>query len=238
LKNSNPQSPIPNLLPNHVGLIMDGNRRWAKENGKTVNSSHKKGSEVFKDISIGLFDRGINFVSTFIFSKENWQRKVEEVDYLMRLVIKAVEVHLDEYDQKNIRIKILGEKDNLSKKVLKAIERTEERTANNDGGTLALCFNYGGRQELVDATKRIIESGVSSDEITEITIQDNLYSPEIPDVDLLIRSSGEQRISGFMLWRVSYAELAFTDVYWPDITMGKVNTIIDEYSNRQRRFGC
>lgn len=227
-----------NSTPNHVGIILDGNRRWAKAAGKKTLDGHQRGAEVFKDISVSLFERGIKYVSAFIFSTENWQRKAEEVDYLMRLVIKAVELHLDEYHQKNIRIKILGSRDNLNKKVIKAIERTEDKTANNDGGTLALCFNYGGRQEIVDATKRIIESGIAVDEVTEEIVANNLYAPEIPDIDLLVRSSGEQRLSGFMLWRVSYAELAFTSTYWPDMTPAKMDAIIEDYSNRKRRFGC
>jgi undecaprenyl diphosphate synthase len=225
-------------VPNHVGIILDGNRRWAKKAGKKTLEGHQKGSEVFKDVSIGMFDRGIRYVSGFIFSTENWQRKAEEVDYLMRLVIKAVELHLDEYHKKNIRIRILGKRDNLNPKVIKAIERTESKTENNDGGTLALCFNYGGRSELVDATRRIVESGVAPSKISEETIAANLYSPDIPDIDLLIRSSGEHRISGFMLWRASYAELAFTNTYWPDMNIVEMNQIIDEYSTRKRRFGC
>ncbi len=234
---SNPQSPIPNPIPNHIGIILDGNRRWAVENGRKTLDGHKRGSEVFKEISLGLFERGVKYVSAFVFSTENWQRKAEEIDYLMRLVVKAVELHLDEYDKKNICIKILGKRDNLHAKVLKAIERTEAKTANNTGGTLALCFNYGGRQEIVDAVKRIVASGVSELEVSEDLITNQVYSSDIPDVDLLVRTSSEKRTSGFMLWRAWYAELAFIEKYWPDIVLSDFDTVLDEYSKRQRRFG-
>jgi undecaprenyl diphosphate synthase len=224
--------------PNHIGIILDGNRRWAKAAGKKTLEGHRRGSEVFKEISIGLFERGVNYVSAFVFSTENWQRKAEEVDYLMRLVIKAVELHLDEYNKKNIRIRVLGRRDNLKKNVIQAIERTEEKTANNNGGTLALCFNYGGKQEIVDACRQVVAEGIDSEKIDENTISVNLYAPEIPNVDLLIRTSGEQRLSGFMLWRTAYAELAFIDKNWPDINQQDLIEIIENYNERQRRFGC
>jgi len=224
--------------PNHIGIILDGNRRWAKAAGKNTLEGHRRGSEVFKELSIGLFERGVNYVSAFVFSTENWQRKAEEVDYLMRLVIKAVELHLDEYNRQNIRIRVLGRRDNLKSNVLQAIQRTEEKTANNDGGTLALCFNYGGKQEIVDSCKQLLLDGVKLENLDEKILGDYLYAPEIPDIDLLIRTSGEQRLSGFMMWRAAYAELAFIDKYWPDMNQQDFTDIIENYNNRQRRFGC
>lgn len=225
-------------IPNHIGIILDGNRRWAKDNNKKSLEGHKRGSEVFKEISIGLFERGVKYVSAYVFSTENWKRTAEEVDYLMRLVVKAVESHLEEYDRQGIKIQILGSRDRIKKSVLKAIERTEQRTANNTKGTLALCFNYGGREELVDAVKSIVIEGTKAQDIVESTISQKLYGPDIPDMDLLIRTSGEQRISGFMLWRSSYAEMYFMDTYWPDVTMKEFDQAIQVYSDRQRRFGC
>jgi undecaprenyl diphosphate synthase len=224
--------------PNHIGIILDGNRRWAKAAGKNTLEGHRRGSEVFKELSIGLFERGVNYVSAFVFSTENWQRKAEEVDYLMRLVIKAVELHLDEYNRQNIRIRVLGRRDNLKSNVLRAIQRTEEKTADNDGGTLALCFNYGGKQEIVDSCKQLLLEGVELENLDEKILRDYLYAPEIPDIDLLIRTSGEQRLSGFMMWRAAYAELAFIDKYWPDMNQQDFTDIIENYNNRQRRFGC
>lgn len=226
------------ILPNHVGIILDGNRRWAEANGLKTLEGHRRGSEVFKEVSLGLFDRGVRYVSAYIFSTENWQRKAEEVNYLMRLVIKAVEIHLDDYHKKNIRVRVLGSRDNLKKAVLKAIERTEEKTAHNTGGELALCFNYGGRQEIVDATKKIVATGIAPSEIDENLFASQLYAPDFPDIDLLVRTSGEQRLSGFMLWRASYAELAFTPTYWPDMTPNEFDSLLDNYSERKRRFGC
>lgn len=225
-------------LPTHVGIILDGNRRWAKKAGVDTLKGHQRGAEVFKKISQHLFNKGVPYVSAFIFSTENWQRKAEEIDYLMRLVIKAVELHLDEYHRNGIKIRILGSRDKLKPAVLKAIERTESKTEDNTNGTLALCFNYGGRQELVDATKSIVASGVEASEIDEKMIADNLYEPTLPDIDLLIRTSGEQRLSGFMLWRASYAELTFEQKMWPDITTDDIDSIINNYEIRQRRFGC
>jgi undecaprenyl diphosphate synthase len=226
------------IIPEHIGIILDGNRRWAKENNKKTLEGHKKGSEVFKEISTGLFERGVKYVTAYVFSTENWKRTAEEVDYLMRLVVKAVESHLDEYNQKGIRIQVLGSRDRIKKSVIKALERTEEKTANNTNGTLALCFNYGGRDELVNAVKSIVSDGTPVDAINESTITEKLYGPNIPDVDLIIRTSGEQRTSGFMLWRSFYAEMYFIDKHWPDITMKDFDTAINVYSNRQRRFGC
>lgn len=223
-------------VPNHVGLILDGNRRWAKQQGLDSLKGHQRGAEVFKKISLHLFSRGVNFVSAYVFSTENWQRKAEEVDYLMRLVIKAVEMHLDDYHKKGIRIKILGSRDKLRTDVLKAIERTEEKTANNTNGTLALCFNYGGKQELVEAMKTIKESDL---DISEDTISAHIYAgADIPEVDLVVRTSGEQRLSGFMTWRSQYAELLFEQKMWPDVTEEDADAWIEQYCDRQRRFGC
>ena len=225
-------------LPKHIGIILDGNRRWAKQAGLKTLDGHKKGAEVFKELSLDLFDKGVSYISAYVFSTENWNRAAEEVDYLMRLVVRAVELHLDEYPKKGIRIRILGLKDNLQPAVLKAIKRTEEKTADNANGTLALCFNYGGRQELVNACREIAASDISPDEITPEMITEHVYAPDIPDLDLLIRTSGEQRTSGFMMWRAWYAEMMFIDKFWPDMTTEDMDQALEEYAQRQRRFGC
>jgi undecaprenyl diphosphate synthase len=198
---------------------------------------HKEGAETFKKVSLAAFESGVKYLSAFVFSTENWQRAKEEVSFLMKLVVRAVELHLDEFHKANIRILIVGRKENVPKSVLKAIERTEEKTAHNTKGTLVLCFNYGGKPELVDAVKKIIASDVAPEDITEQTINDSLYGAEIPDIDLLIRTSGEQRTSGFMLWRAAYAEYMFFDKMWPDFTVSDLGAALAEYSQRQRRFG-
>ena len=223
---------------NHVALILDGNRRWAKKQGKKTLEGHRKGAEVFRELALYLFEtHHIPYVTAYIFSKENWQRAEEEVSYLMKLVVKAVEKHLDEFQQKDIRISILGSREGLSKPVLEAIARTEEKTAKNTSGTLALCFNYSGKQEIVDAVKLALKNGVTPEDISEAAISEHLYDPSVPALDLLIRTSGERRTSGFMLWRSDYAEMYFTDTYWPDMTASDIDAALVDYANRKRRFG-
>ncbi len=224
-------------LPVHVGIILDGNRRWAKEQGLPSLDGHRQGAEVFKKISLEAFDKGIEYLSAYIFSTENWQRTEEEVSYLMKLVVKAVEKYLDEFDKKGIRIRVIGQRSDLSRSVLNSIEKTEEKTENNTGGTLVLCFNYGGQQEIVDATKKIIAKNLSPEEVTVESFEQYMYSPEIPPVDLLIRTSGEERTSGFMLWRAAYAELLFVEKYWPEFTVDDLEDSLIKYASRQRRFG-
>lgn len=224
-------------LPNHVGIILDGNRRWAKANGMPAVEGHRRGAEVFKDVSLQYFDKGIVYLSAFVFSAENWQRTSEEVSYLMKLLIKAVEKYLDEFNKKGIKICIAGRRDGLPKAVLGSIVKTEEKTKDNTTGVLTLYFNYGGQQEIVDALKQIIDKKVPSKKVDEKLIEQNLYSPQSPPLDLLIRTSGEYRTSGFMLWQAAYAELLFVDEYWPDFSLRDVNNSLKEFANRQRRFG-
>lgn len=225
------------IVPKHLGIILDGNRRWAKEKGIPTLEGHRQGAEVFKEISLDAFSRGIKYVSAYVFSNENWSRAEEEVGYLMKLVVKATEKYLDEFDKAGIRIVMLGRKTNLPEEVADAIERTEDKTKDNTQGTLALCFNYGGQEEIVDAVKFLVASGRTPREINVATLHGALYCPEIPDVDLVIRTSGEYRTSGFMLFRAAYAELIFVDEKWPDFTRDDLTTVLEEYSVRERRFG-
>lgn len=221
-------------IPTHLGIILDGNRRWAKAKGLPTLEGHRQGSETFKEIALAAFDRGIKYVSGYVFSTENWSRAEDEVKYIMDLAVRVSETQLDEFHQKGIKIVVLGSREKLNPKVLRAVEKVEAKTAGNSRGTLALCFNYGGRQEIVDAVKSLLRGG---EEPNEENIVRHLYAPEVPDMDLVIRTSGEHRISGFMLWRASYAELYFTDKYWPDFTAEDLDRALDDYSNRQRRFG-
>lgn len=224
-------------LPKHVGIILDGNRRWAKENGLPTLKGHRQGMDVLKEVSFHAFERGVQYLSAFVFSTENWQRAEEEVNYLMDLTIKAVEKYLDEYHERGIRVVILGRRKGIRQKVLDAIARAEEKTKDNTQGTLALCFNYGGKEELVDAVKHIVAEGFTPQEITADVITGSLYSPEIPDLDLLIRTSGEERTSGFMLYRAAYAELNFNKKFWPDFTIADFDKALVEYEKRERRYG-
>ncbi len=224
-------------MPRHLGLILDGNRRWAKEQGLPQLEGHRKGWENLKVIGLAALDRGVEYLSAFVFSTENWKRSQEEVSYLMRLLTWVCKTEIKEINKKNVRVVVLGSREGLSKSVLKAIDIAETTTADNTGGTLALCINYGGQLEIADAVKKIIEKGVKKDDVTPDTVEQNLYSPDIPPMDLIIRTSGEQRLSNFMLWRAAYSELCFVDKYWPAFSVQDLDNCLAEYASRQRRFG-
>lgn len=224
-------------VPRHLGLILDGNRRWAEERGLPTLDGHQQGAEALKTVALAAFDRGIQYVSAYAFSTENWKRTEEEVGYLMKLFMKAVELHLDTFHKAGIRVVILGRREGLSDSVLKAFDRTEAKTKDNTRGTLALCVNYGGQEELVDAVKKLVASGVTASDIDSELLQSALYHPEVPGIDLLVRTSGEHRTSGFMLYRSDYAELYFTDLMWPDFNEAELGKAIAEFSQRKRRFG-
>lgn len=224
-------------VPNHIGFIIDGNRRWAKKHGLPPYEGHLAGYEKIKDIVIESVDQGVKYVSAYIFSTENWNRSKDEVSKLMGLVLKLLTSDLPILDKNNIKLLVLGSKDNLDKKIINAIYEAESKTAKNTAGTLALCFNYGGRLEIVDAIKKIVDSGIKLKDINEDIVEQNLYAPEIPPVDMIVRTSGEQRISNFMLWRSAYSEMMFIDKSWPDMKKEDVNLIIKEYNKRSRRFG-
>lgn len=224
-------------VPAHIGFILDGNRRWARENGLKTLEGHKKGLENLNEIAKYSFKRGVTFVSAYVFSIENWKRTEEEVGYLMSLVTKALDDYLDTFHEEGIKIVILGRRDGLRSKVLKAINKAEETTCNNTNGTIGLCFNYGGQEEIADAVQRIISLKPDTKDVTTELISSYIYGPEIPPIDLVIRTSGEQRLSGFMLWRASYAELLFTNKHWPAFTTNDLDESLEWYANRERRFG-
>lgn len=224
-------------LPQHIGYIVDGNRRWAKTHGLPAYEGHMAGYNAIHEVAEATFEAGIEYMSAYIFSTENWKRSEDEVSRLMGLVLKLLTADLPKFDEKNIRLRVLGSRERVSDKILKAIDDAEARTAGNTGGTLAICFNYGGQLEIADACKKIVQSGVSADEVTPELIAQNLYAPEVPPIDLVVRTSGEQRLSNFMLWRAAYSELLFLDKPWPDMTKDDVAAILEEYTGRQRRFG-
>ncbi len=222
----------------HIGIIMDGNRRWAHSQGKKPQDGHLEGYKRLHDLGRYIFlEKKIPYLSVFAFSTENWQRAEDEVGFLMKLVVKALNDYLDEAHNDNIKILALGGRDKLSKEVLQAIETAEAKTAGNTAGTLAICFNYGGQQEIVDATKKLLASGANPDSLTIDSFADCLYHPELPPLDMIVRTSGEQRLSGFMLWRSAYAELLFVDKHWPEVTTADIDFAVEEYSKRQRRYG-
>lgn len=224
-------------IPQHIGLILDGNRRWAKQRGLPTLEGHRKGSDTLRAVALAAYDRGVKYVSAFVFSTENWSRTDKEVNYLMGLVVKLLTQYLDEFNERGIKVVILGRREGLRSNVLKAIQKAEEATKDNTTGTLAFCFNYGGQEELVDAAKQLIADGVSAESVTKQSLEQVLYGPDVPAIDLLIRTSGEQRLSGFMLWRAAYAELYFTHTMWPDFGPNDLDEALAEYRVRQRRFG-
>lgn len=198
-------------------------------------AGHKKGFEAIKEVADELIEGGVEFVSAYIFSTENWNRAKYEVDYLMDLAYERVTKDLDELNAKRIRLRVLGRRDKVPKKLLEAIDKAVETTRNNTKGTLSLCFNYGGQQEIVDAANKLLKSGKKT--ITQNDVEQSLYEPDIPQVDIMVRTSGEQRISNFMLWRMAYAELMFIAKHFPAMTKADARKIIAEYGRRQRRFG-
>lgn len=224
-------------VPRHIGYIVDGNRRWAKMHGIPAYEGHLAGYNTLHDIATATFDAGVEYMSVYIFSTENWKRSEEEVSRLMGLVLRLLTADLHIFDDNNIKLQILGSREHVSEKICKAIDAAEERTANNTRGTLAVCFNYGGQLEIAEACKKIVQANIQASDITPETIEQYLYAPEVPPIDIVVRSSGEQRLSNFMLWRAAYSELMFIDKSWPDMTKDDVNAILKEYSRRGRRFG-
>jgi len=224
-------------IPRHIGIILDGNRRWAKKYGLPAYEGHLAGHDRVQEVALAAFNSGVEFVSMYAFSTENWKRSQEEVDKLMGLVLKSLTSDVPIMNKNNIKLRVIGSRENLSNRIIKAIDSAEASTQNNTGGTLVLCFNYGGQLEIVDAVKKIIQSGVGADKVDTDLISRNIYGPEIPPIDIVVRTGGEHRISNFMLWRISYSELMFVDKFWPDMTKDDVKVIIDEYSKRSRRIG-
>jgi undecaprenyl diphosphate synthase len=224
-------------IPKHIGYIIDGNRRWAKTHGLPVYEGHLAGYGAIQEVVRASFDAGIEYVSVYIFSTENWKRNEQEVSALMGLVLKLLTADLHLFDENDVKLKVLGSRELVNGRILDAIDAAEAQTAQNTHGTLAVCFNYGGQLEIADACKKIVQAGTSAEMITPELIAKNLYAPEVPPLDLIVRTSGEQRISNFMLWRAAYSEFLFLEKLWPDMTKDDVKAILEEYSRRDRRIG-
>lgn len=224
-------------VPTHVGYIVDGNRRWARKHGLPTYEGHLAGYNALKEVAIATLEAGVPYMSAYVFSTENWKRSADEVKKILRLVLRLVTSDLPEFQARNIRLKVLGMDDGLDEKLKKAIRNAEAATKDNDGGEFLMCFNYGGQREIADAVKKIVQNGTESSAITETLIAENLYAPEVPPVDIIVRTGGEQRLSNFMLWRSAYSEFIFLKKPWPDMTKDDVAAIMKEYAKRQRRFG-
>lgn len=222
---------------NHLAIIVDGNGRWAKNMGKIRSYGHLKGYENLKKIINYVNDNlDIKYISLFIFSTENFKRSKDEVDYLMNLFKKGFKEEKDIYIKKNMKVVFSGKKEGLSNDIISIIEEVESSTKDNTGLVVNFCLNYGGRSEIVDACKKIIDDKIDKNDITESLFSKYLYK-ELPDIDLMIRTSGEQRISNFILWSLSYSELYFTKTYFPAFTTNELLEIIDDFNNRDRRYG-
>ena len=222
---------------NHLAIIVDGNGRWAKNMGKIRSYGHLKGYENLKKIINYVNDNlDIKYISLFVFSTENFKRSKDEVDYLMNLFKKGFKEEKDIYIKKNMKVVFSGKKEGLSNDIISIIEEIESSTKDNTGLVVNFCLNYGGRSEIVDACKKIIDDKIDKNDITESLFSKYLYK-ELPDIDLMIRTSGEQRISNFMLWSLSYSELYFTKTYFPAFTTNELLEIIDDFNNRDRRYG-
>ena len=228
------------IYPNHVAIILDGNRRWAKHRGLPQLKGHQKGFENIRDLAPYIIDKGVKYLSVFAFSTENFKRTEEEVTYLMDLFVNWFKKESEKIHNENIKVVFSGRRENLREDVLEAMDYITEKTKDNTKGVFNICLNYGGQQEIVDATKKIvsdIKNGrINEEDINEQLLYKYMYQ-ELPPIDLMIRTSGEQRISNFMIYDLSYAELYFPQVCFPDFDKEEFEKAIDAYSNRDRRFG-
>lgn len=228
------------ILPRHVGIIMDGNGRWAKSRGLPRIFGHRQGAKVFGEIARYCRDLAIPYLTVYAFSTENWKRPQEEVDSLMNLMRSYLK-DVEQYQKENIRMVILGEVSSLDEDLQRLIARTVDGSKNNTGITVNIALNYGGRDEIVRACKRLaracVEEEISPEQINETLMEGCLYTAGQPPVDLIIRPSGEQRLSNFLLWQSAYAEYVFMDVLWPDFRPRDFDKALAEFSSRERRFG-
>lgn len=221
----------------HLAIILDGNRRWAKERGLPTMEGHRRGYDNVKTVGLAALERGIEQLTVFAFSTENWKRSEQEVGYLMDLLHRALTTDLAFYQENDVRLRVIGRREGLSEQLLAAIDEAERATSGNTRGQFNLCINYGGRAEIVDAVRRLVADGARPEDVTEERIAARVWMAGIPDPDLIIRTSGEQRLSGFLTWSGVYSELMFADTYWPAFGVTDLDAAIAEFDRRERRFG-
>ena len=226
-------------IPAHIAIIMDGNGRWAKQRGLSRSMGHREGSRTLRKVVEACYHLGVKYLTAYCFSTENWSRPSEEVDQLMKLLLEYLKNAEEELKDKKVRIRVIGDRNRLSAEMQEQIRQTEQNTAHVEGLEFVIALNYGGRQELVSAIQSISEKKAAGElsEIDEKTVSQHLYTHDIPDPDLLIRTSGEMRLSNFLIWQCSYSEFYFTDVLWPDFSEKHLKDAILAYQKRQRRFG-
>lgn len=224
-------------IPKHLGIIMDGNRRWAKERGLPTLEGHRRGYDKLKEVGEWCLDRGVEILTVYAFSMENWKRTVEEVTYLMDLFERAFTKEIEEFMRRDIRVRLIGRREELPEAVRRAADNLEAKTRDNRRGLLQLALNYDGQTEIVDAVRALMLRSMGAEGVTEETIAAHLYSPEVQPPDLIIRTSGEQRLSGFLTWQSAYSELYFLKKHWPDFSQTDLDQALAWYAARERRFG-
>lgn len=223
------------VLPRHIGIIMDGNRRWARAHGLPTFEGHRRGYEKMKQVGRWALDRGIQYLTVYAFSTENWKRSKAEVNYLMDLLLYAFTHDLQEYHRLGIRLRFLGRIEELAPRLRTALRQAEQLTKKNRRATFCVAINYGGQPEILDAVQRIVKQRIPPRRLTSSSFRKYLYAPQVPD--LVLRTSGEQRLSGFLTWQSAYSELLFVKKHWPAFTERDLDAALKEYARRQRRYG-
>ncbi|MHB8245572.1 MAG: polyprenyl diphosphate synthase [Acidimicrobiales bacterium] len=225
-------------VPRHIACVMDGNGRWARARGLARTEGHAAGEEAMFDTVEGALEVGVRFLTMFAFSTENWRRPPDEVRYLMNFNERILSNHRDDLNSKGVRIRFAGRRDwRVPKRIVRHMNDSMSMTAGNRRMTLTICFNYGGRAEIVDAVRSLVSDGVEASKVDERAIASRLYWPDMPDPDLVVRTSAEYRISNFLIWQLAYSEMLFTDVLWPDFRREDLFDAIREFQRRERRFG-
>jgi len=236
MPNSRGENELP-FVPNHVAIIMDGNGRWAKQRGLPRLSGHQAGTENLRKIIKACVEFGVRFLTIYAFSTENWGRPKEEIEGLLKILESVIEKELGELHKEGVQLRHIGRLEKLPEGLRKKVKSAIELTKDNDRLTVVVAFNYGGRDEIVHAVEEIARKGLKPEEITEQVISDHLFTGSIPDPDLIIRTSGEMRLSNFLIWQAAYSELYITPVYWPDFGKEELKIALDTYCQRNRRFG-
>lgn len=224
-------------VPTHIGYILDGNRRWAKKHGLPVYEGHLAGYNALKDVIEATADAGVKYISFYTWSTQNWNRAEVEVRAIMRIIRRLFKTDIKKLVDDGYKVVVMGSTDQVPADIVKLIAEAEEKSKDGTRATLVVCFNYGGQEEIVRAAQRLLEQKKSSDEVTLESFAEALDHPDVPPCDLIVRTSGELRLSDFMLWRAAYSEFLFLDKFWPEMTPEDVTDILKEYSRRQRRFG-
>ncbi|MBI3522820.1 MAG: di-trans,poly-cis-decaprenylcistransferase [Chloroflexi bacterium] len=228
----------PSAIPKHIAFVMDGNRRWARKRRLPALAGHRAGVETIRRTVKAARERGVEYVTLYAFSTENWKRQDDEVKGLMRLLEETIRRETGTLVEDGVRLRIIGRLSELSDGVRRAINEAAKATENGTHGTMTIAFNYGGRAEIVDAVRAIVRDGLAADAVDEAAISKRLYAPDHPDPDLMIRTGGELRVSNFLLWQVAYSEMWATDVLWPDFSVEDLDRAIASYTSRERRFGA